>query len=254
MRFSANLGFLWNDRALPDAIRAAAVAGFDGVECHFPYAFDRADVRKALIETGLPMVGLNTRPGDVGVGDFGLCAIPGREAEAREAISDAIEYAEAIGCRSVHVMAGKADGREAYRTFRSALTIAADLAEEAGLTILIEPINTRDVPGYFLSRTEQAMEMISDLDRPNVKLMFDCYHMQIMEGDLTRTLERNLASIGHIQIAGVPSRQEPDSGELNYRYLFQALQDLGYDGFIGAEYRPKGRVEEGLGWLKSFRD
>lgn len=253
MRFSANLGFLWNDLPLPDAIRRAAQAGFDAVECHFPFDEDPQTVRKALDDTGLPMVGLNTRPGDKSAGDFGLCAVPGREQEAQAAIREAIGYATAIGAGAVHVMAGISKGSRARETFLSALDHASDLAEQAGLQILIEPINSRDIPGYFLSTTAEAEEILSELGRAPVKLMFDCYHVQIMEGDICRRLERLLPLIGHVQIAGVPDRAEPDQSEIDYRYVLRHLQALGYGGFIGAEYRPRASVEDGLGWIDHVR-
>jgi len=254
MRYSANLGFLFTDLPLPNAIHAASKAGFDAVECHFPYDVPAAEVAQALRETGLTMLGLNTWPGDKAAGDFGLAAVPGREDEARAAISQAVDYAVATGTKAVHVMAGRTDGGDAAEaTFRTNLAHACDLAAAHGITILIEPINTRDVQGYHLSRTGHAARIIAALDRPNLKLMFDCYHMQIMQGDLAIHLRDLMPIIGHIQIAAVPDRGEPDQGEVDYHWLMRHLAGLDYNWFVGAEYRPRSGTAAGLGWLGRFR-
>lgn len=250
-RFSANLGFLWTDLPLPDAIRAAKAAGFDAVECHWPYAVPAAEVVQALTETGLPMLGLNTRRGDVGRGENGLAALPGREPEARAAIDEAIAYATAIGARNVHVMGGVASGPQAWATYRDNLAYACRQAAAVGLTILIEPLNTRDAPGYILKTTSEARDLIADLGLANLKLMFDCYHVQIMEGDLTRRLTDLLSVIGHIQFAGVPDRGRPDRGEVHYPHVFAHVAALGWDAPLGAEYRPGGPTEATLGWLRA---
>lgn len=252
MRFSANLGFLWADRPLPDAIRAAAAAGFDAVECHWPYDLPAATVAAALRETGLPMLGLNTRRGDVAAGENGLAALPGRAAEARAAVDEALAYARAIGAGAVHVMAGFAEGEEAAATFRDTLGYAARAAAPDGITILIEPLNRYDAPGYFLSTTGQAREIIEDVGAPNLKLMFDCYHVQLMEGDLSHRLQALLPLIGHVQFAGVPDRGPPDAGEVAYAHVFALLDRLGWDRPLGAEYKPRGPTGETLGWLAAF--
>lgn len=253
MRYSANLGFLFTDLSLPDAIHAAKKAGFDAVECHFPYDVPAAEVAQALRDTGLTMLGLNTWPGDKAAGDFGLAALPGRMDEARAAISQAVDYALATGTKAVHVMAGRTDGGAAAEdAFRANLAHACDLAAPHGITILIEPINTRDVQGYHLSRTDHAVRIIAALNRPNLKLMFDCYHMQIMQGDLATHLRDLMPVIGHIQIAAVPDRGEPDQGEVDYRWLMRHLAGLEYTGFVGAEYRPRAGTDAGLGWLRDF--
>ena len=249
VRLSANLGFLWKDKPLPEAVRLAANAGFDAVECHFPYAEPVAEVVEALSETGLPMLCLNTVRGNVEAGDFGLAALAGREAEARAAIAQAVTYAADIGARKVHVMAG-VGGK--HSTFIENVRHAADLANEHGIGILLEPINLRDVPGYFLNTIEQAAEIINELDRSNVQIMFDCYHVQIMQGDLLRRFEANLPHIGHVQIASVPGRNEPDQGEVAFGWLLPEFYRLGYEGYVGAEYVPLNGVEAGLGWMKSF--
>lgn len=250
MKLSANLGFLWKELPLPEAIRAAKRAGFDAVECHFPFDVPAEEVTAALAETSLPMLGLNTRPG--GEGEFGLSALPGREEEARAAIDQAVDYAWATGCGAVHVMAGKSHGgAQADAVFRANLEYACKLAGD--LKILIEPINDRDVPGYHLVTLEQAADIVGSLDHTNLKIMADCYHIQIMGGDLVRRLEQHLPMIGHIQIAAVPSRGEPDKGELNYPWIAEALAGLGYDGYLGAEYRPGGPTEDSLGWMASLQ-
>ena len=265
---SANLGFLWTDRPLADRIHAAKAAGFDAVECHWPYDEPAEEVRAALAETELPMLGLNTRPGDLAGGEFGLSALPGREAEARAAIDDAVNYARAIGARTVHVMAGKpAEGEEkaAHETYLGNLAYACDKAADnapdkaaksdksTALTILIEPIDAYDASGYFLQYAGFAKEIVTALGEPNLKILFDCYHIQLMQGSLYRWIEHLLPLIGHIQIAAVPSRAEPDEGEIAYDRLIPMIESLGYDGHIGAEYAPRGDVEDGLGWLAAFR-
>jgi hydroxypyruvate isomerase len=254
MRYSANLGFLFTELALPKAIHAAKDAGFDAVECHFPYDIPAAEVAKALDETGLTMLGLNTWPGDKAAGDFGLAAVPDREDEARSVIAQAVDFAVATGTGAVHVMAGRTDGGAAAEgAFRTNLVHACDLAAPHGITILIEPINTRDVQGYHLSGTDHAAAIIGDLGRQNLKLMFDCYHMQIMQGDLLTHLRDLMPMIGHVQIAAVPDRGEPDRGEVDYRWLMQELDRMGYSGFVGAEYKPRSGTLQGLSWLDSFR-
>jgi hydroxypyruvate isomerase len=255
-RISANLGFLWRELPLVERIHRAKASGFAAVEFHFPYDVPAGEVVAALQATGLPVVGLNTRPGDTTAGDLGLAALPGREAEARAAIDEAVAYAAEIGAGYVHVMAGiPAEGQrdEAEAVYLDTLAFASLKAKRAGLTIVVEPLNVYDAPGYFLRTTGQAKELIERLGRGNVKIMFDCYHAQISEGDLTRRLQSLLPIVGHIQIAAVPSRNEPDEGEVAYDRLLGAIDAMGWDGYVGAEYHPRGTVEEGLGWLRSLR-
>ncbi len=251
MKFSANLGFLWADLPLPAAIRAAKAAGFDAVECHWPYATPAVEVRAALDETGLPMLGLNTRRG--GPGENGLAALPGREPDARAAIEEALAYAVATGTRCVHVMAGIAADPEAHATFVENLRIACALARPHDITMLIEPLNRHDAPGYFLTTTDQARRIMTDVAATNLRLMFDCYHVQRSEGDVTHRLTDLLPIIGHIQFASVPDRGPPDRGEINYANLFGAIADLGYAAPLGAEYKPDGPTELSLNWMKIFR-
>lgn len=248
MRFSANLGFLWADRPLPDAIRAAKAAGFDAVECHWPFDVPAAVTKAALEETGLSMLGLNTRRGDVDRGENGLAALPGRQTAARSAIDEALAYASDISASAVHVMAGNSSGPRARAAFCENLVYACEAAADA-VTVLIEPLNHYNAPGYFLSTTAQALDVIHEVDKPNLRLMFDCYHVQIMEGDVTRRLEALLPLIGHIQIASVPDRSTPDHGELDYDYVLARIAELGWARPIGAEYLPGKGANPDLAWL-----
>lgn len=253
MLFSANLGFLWTDRPLPDAIRAARAAEFDAVECHWPYDTPAADTLAALRETGLSMLGLNTRRGNTAIGENGLSALPGREAEARAAIDEALSYARATGTRAVHVMAGNSGGPRARSAFVANLTHACTSAAADGVTILIEPLNPWSAPGYFLNGTGLATDILREVGQPNLRLMFDCFHVQIIEGDVTRRLEALLPLIGHIQIASVPDRGTPDHGELDYGHVLPRIAALGWDRPIGAEYLPEGGVPHDLRWLARYR-
>ncbi|MDA8747477.1 TIM barrel protein [Litoreibacter sp.] len=247
--FSANLGFLWTELSLPDAIRAAKSAGFDAVEMHWPYATPASEIAAALTETGLPLLGINTIRG--AEGENGLCALPGREDEARASIDQAVRYAVLTEAKAIHAMAGFANGAEAHACFVENLRYACHAAPDR--MILIEPLNHHDAPGYFLNSSGQAADIIAEVDCANLKLMFDCYHLQIMEGDLTRRLTHHRDIIGHIQFASVPERAEPDLGELNYSYIFAYLAELGYDAPLGAEYKPlSGKTEAGLSWMKSL--
>ena len=252
-RFSANLGFLFTDHSLPDAVVKASECGFAAVECHFPYATDPDELRAALKAAELPLLSLNTWPGDRAAGDFGLAAMPDREGEARAEIDRALDYAVAAGAHSVHVMAGRTDGGpEARRAYAASLEHACERAQPYGLTVLIEPINTRDVPGYHLTTVEQAAAVITEIGAPNLRLLFDCYHMQIMGGDLLGRFRDHLRHIGHVQIAGVPGRGVPIPSEIDYAFLLPEMARAGYGGWIGAEYKPAGRTEESLGWMDKF--
>lgn len=249
-RFSANLGFLWNDLCLPDAIRAAKQAGFHAVECHWPYDVPPLDVKAALNETGFTMLGLNTVRGNLAAGENGLAALVGREDDAKSAIDQAIAYAAIIATPNIHVMAGFAAGGAAHDVFVSNLRYACDVAAQHGKTIVIEPLNHYDAPGYFLQTTDQARTIIDTVGASNIKLMFDCYHVQLMEGDLTNRLAACLDIIGHIQFASVPDRGAPDHGEINYSHIFTVIEDMGYTAPLGAEYKPAdGDTNASLGWL-----
>jgi 2-dehydrotetronate isomerase len=253
-RLSANIGFLFADRPLVERIHAAAANGFAAIEMHWPYDVPPEPVRDAIAAHGLAMLGVNTPRGSDSA-DFGLGAVPGREAEFQSGFDLALDYAKRIGATAIHCMAGKgdpADRASAERVFVDNLQRAADKAQRAGITLLIEPINQRDAPGYVLTRSDQAAAIIDRAGRSDIKLMFDCYHLQITEGDLTRRLEALLPIIGHVQIAAVPSRAEPDEGEIDYAHVLRHLDRLGYEGWIGAEYKPRGPTEAGLGWREKL--
>ena len=249
MQFSANLGFLWADLSLPDAIRAAKAAGFDAVECHWPYDTDPVQVKAALAETEFQMLGLNTSRGDVEAGDNGLSALPDRITQARTAIDQAVAYGNDIGALNIHVMAGFASGEDAHATFVENLKYACALAATKGVTTLIEPLNRYDAPGYFLQTIDQAVAIMAQVNAANLKLMFDCYHVQLMEGDLTNKLTNLKEQIGHIQFASIPDRAAPDHGEVNFHHLFSVIQELGYTMPLGAEYKPHGSTQDTLTWL-----
>lgn len=254
LRFSANISMLFCERPFMERMAAAAAAGFEAVECHFPYAFDRTEIRARLADCGLVMNGINTAPG--GERDFGLAALPGREDEFARGMDQALEWAQALGASTIHVMAGcpaPQDRAWALDAYMHNLERACAMAKGAPVDLLIEPINTYDRPGYFLTRSDEAADIIAELRSPNLRLMFDVYHVQIMEGDLLRRLEKHRDKIGHIQFASVPHRREPDEGEVAYPAIFEALADMKWDGFVAAEYTPRGVTEDGLGWLAAAR-
>lgn len=247
-RFSANLGFLWPDRDLVARIDAAADAGFEAIELHWPYETEARLVRERCEMQGLVLLGINTPVGQR-TGDFGLGALPGREAEFRAAFDEALEYADNAGATAIHVMAGIiADENKSacVDAFCRNLEYAAGRTE---LPLLLEPINQRDKPGYFYSTVEEALDVILKVGANNLKVMFDVYHIAISEGDVTKRLEKFLPTIGHIQVAAVPSRAEPDHGEIDYDFVISEIDRLGYKGWIGCEYRPRAGTNEGLAWL-----
>jgi len=261
IRPAANLSMLFTEHAFLDRFAAAADAGFRGVEYLFPYAHPPEALRAALDDAGVEQVLFNLPPGDWAAGERGLASLPGREAEFRDSVVEALRYAEALACPRLHAMAGllpvdadaraQAEAREAHHaTYLANLRFAAGEAAKAGRELLIEPINTRDMPGYFLSRQDQAVAVLEAVGADNLRLQCDLYHCQIMEGDLIRHLERLLPHIGHVQIAGVPERHEPDVGEVHYPALLARLAALGYPGWVGCEYRPAAGTREGLGWAR----
>src|SRR5262245_56939890 len=250
-RFAANLGYLFTERPLLERIDAAAAAGFKAIELQCPYDVPAAAVKAAIQKNKLTILGLNTPPGREG--EFGLAAVPAREKDWLALFNRAFDYASEIGASAIHCLAGKVAPEQrpaADRVFIENLAIAADRARNIGL--LIEPINGRDRPNYFLNHVEHAANVIAKAGKPNIRMQFDFYHVQIDGGDLIRRLEKFLPVIGHLQCAAVPSRHEPDEGEVNYRALFEAVDKLGYRGWIGAEYRPRGRTEDGLGWARQY--
>lgn len=252
-RFAANLSMMFTEVPFMARFQAARAAGFTAVEYLFPYAEDKDAVAAELKAQGLTQALFNMPPGDWDAGERGLASLPGREAEFRAGVATALAYAEALGCTQLHAMAGLGQpglSREQQQaTYVANIQYAADQAAAKGILVLIEPINSRDMPGYFLSTQVQAEALLEAIDRPNVKIQLDLYHCQIMEGDLTRTIDRLWGKFSHIQIASVPERHEPDQGEVNYPWLFDYLDAKGYDGFLGCEYRPRGNTEAGLGWF-----
>jgi len=246
MQISANLGFLYTELPLLGRIQAAANDGFDAVEFHWPFETEAEKVAAALKANSLQAVALNVPVGDAQAGDVGLTAVPGREEEARNAIRVGIEYAAIAGVGAVHVLAGKAQGAEAKTTYLHNLTYACEYAAENGIEIFIEPMNTRDLPGYYLKGTQQASDTISSVGAGNLKIMYDFYHLQIMQGDHVNRIRDLSRQIGHFQMASVPERGEPENGELDIPWL---LSTLGIER-IGAEFKPSATPG---GWLKGFR-
>ena len=256
-RFAANLTMMYNELPFLDRHAAAAADGFKGVEILFPYAFKAHDLRTRLDEFGLEQALFNLPPGNWEAGERGLASLPGREDEFRRALETALTYARVLGNKRIHVMAGKlpegADRARHRALYVKNLALAAQEARADGLTIVIEPINTRDIPGYFLNRQDEAHAVRAEVNAPNLKVQMDLYHCQIVEGDLAVKLRKYVRDVGHIQIAGVPERHEPDTGEINYPYLFSLMDELGYDGWVGCEYHPRAGTSEGLGWLERWR-
>ncbi|OEY67498.1 2-oxo-tetronate isomerase [Marinobacter sp. X15-166B] len=259
IRLAANLSMLFTEHDFLGRFPAAAKAGFRGVEYLFPYAYEPEELRAALDAHNLTQVLFNLPPGDWEAGDRGLTSLPGREQEFKESVSMALRYAEVLGCTRLHAMAGllpddaDADVRRAHLdTYVRNLQFAAGELAKVGKTLLIEPINGRDMPGFFLQRQAQARDIVTRVGAANLRVQFDAYHCQIVEGDLIRNLETQFPYIGHVQIAGVPERHEPDRGELYYPAILDRLDTLGYRGWVGCEYRPQGDTWAGLGWGHAY--
>ena len=255
-KFAANLSMMFNEVPFKQRFAEAAKAGFSAVEFLFPYDYPVEEVTIWLKESRLDGVLFNMPPGDWSAGERGIAALPGREEEFCAGVATALEYAEALGTPRLHAMAGllpmDADRTMHREAFVTNLRYAARELAKYGRTLLIEPINARDIPGYFLNTQAEARKSCEEVGEQNIKIQMDFYHVQIVEGDLAMKLRRYFTGVGHIQIASVPERHEPDDGEVNYRYLFALLDQLGYEGWVGCEYRPKGRTEDGLGWLKAL--
>ncbi|MGQ0708173.1 MAG: 2-oxo-tetronate isomerase [Rhodoferax sp.] len=262
-RFAANLTMLYNEHAFLDRFAAAAIDGFQGVEYLFPYAFAASDIAQRLRDHGLQQVLFNAPPGDWDADERGLACLPGREAEFRAGFAQALDYAQALDCPRIHVMAGLAPAgaeRAALQaTYEANLAWAAEMAQGAGRDVLIEPINTRDIPGFFLNRQDEAHRIVQAIGAPNLKVQFDLYHCQIVEGDVAMKIRQYLPTgrVGHFQIAGVPMRHEPDLGELNPLYLFDVIDEVsqasGWSGWVGCEYRPLRNTSEGLTWADRWK-
>ncbi|MDR5865463.1 hydroxypyruvate isomerase [Halomonas koreensis] len=256
-KFAANLSMLFTEVDFLDRFQAAAEAGFKGVEYLFPYDFEAAEIKQRLDDNGLSQVLFNLPAGDWGAGERGIACHPDRVEEFRAGVDRAIEYAKVLGNTQVNCLAGiQPEGvsdDQARQTLVDNLRFAADKLEAAGILLIAEPINTRDIPGFFLNRTEQALALFDEVGSSNLKLQYDIYHMQIMEGDLAPTIEKHFDRIAHVQLADNPGRHEPGTGEINYPFLFAHLDRLGYQGWIGCEYKPQAGTREGLGWLDAAR-
>lgn len=259
-RFAANLSMMYTEFDFTERFAAAAKDGFKAVEYLFPYDYPAHSLRDLLDMHGLEQVLFNAPPGSWAQGERGIASLPGREDEFKLALDTALEYARVLGNRKLHVMAGLIHPEQDYEKHRAVylgnLAYAALLAAKEGITIVIEPINNRDMPGYFLARQDEAQEICAEIGVENLRVQFDIYHCQVVEGDIATKLKRDMsrphAGIGHIQIAGVPDRHEPNLGELNYPYLFELIDILGYQGWIGCEYKPKSGTSAGLGWLSPW--
>jgi len=254
VKLAANLSLMFTHLPFLDRIDAAADAGFRGVEFMFPYEFSADEIAARAVRNGLEIVLFNLPAGDWERGQRGIGALPDQVDECRRGAALALDYARRLGCRRLHLMAGKAPADLLNRrTLVENIAFAADLFAPHGIDLLIEPINTRvDIPGYFYSTSEAALSVLSEVGRPNAKLQYDIYHMQVMEGDLARNIERLLPEIGHIQLADNPGRAEPGTGEINFAWLLAHIDALGYSGWIGCEYRPAGDTAAGLGWAEPF--
>lgn len=256
-RFAANLTMMYTEWSFLDRFKAAADDGFVAVEYLFPYAHPAEALARALQDNGLQQVLFNVSPGDFDAGERGMACHPGEEGRFMQALEQALAYARVLQCPRLHVMSGllpQGVSRErAHHTLVERLRQACAQAREAGVTLLIEPINQRDMPGYFLSYQQQAHDLVAEVGAPNLQVQMDFYHCQIMEGDLLTRLRRHVAGVGHVQVAGVPDRHEPDAGEVAYGAVFRALDELGYTGWVGCEYRPAAGTSAGLSWLRAWR-
>ena len=256
LRFAANLSMMFNEVPFLDRFAAAAEAGFSGVEFLFPYEHPAPELRSRLADSGLTMALFNMPPGDWSAGDRGLASVPGRTAEFRDGVTRSLDYAAALGCKQVHCMAGIPPAGThpitAASLYAANLAWACEQAHSAGVTVLIEPINQRDMPGFHLAATGQAAAVIDAIGRDRLALQFDIYHCQVSEGDITRRFEALLPMIGHIQIADVPGRNEPGTGEIAWAFVLGRVDASVFDGWIGCEYRPAGNTMAGLDWRKRF--
>jgi hydroxypyruvate isomerase len=254
-KFAANLSMMFNEWEFLDRFAAAADAGFTAVEFLFPYAYEPDEIAKRLASHGLTQALFNLPPGDFAAGDRGLAAIPERAGEFRASVATALRYAEATGVKRLHVMSGNADSGDplARAAYENSLSHAVDRIGAEGLDVVIEPINKRDMPGYFLDDFNHAAALIGKLGLPRLKLQYDIYHRQILHGDVVKSLEALMPIIGHVQTAAVPERHEPGTGELDDDFVFQRLDALGYAGYVGCEYRPAGATLAGLAWWDAWR-
>ena len=255
-KFSANISMLFREVEFPERFAAAAAAGFRAVEIQFPYAWDRDELAGRARSAGVEVVLINLPAGDAAKGDRGIACQPARVPEFREGVGRAMEYARALGCKQMNCLSGIAppltDEATLRETFVSNLRYAAGELARAGMTLLVEPINTRTMPGFFVRNSAQALAFMDQAGGANIRLQYDLFHMQIMEGDLAKTIKASLSRIGHIQFADVPDRHEPGTGEINFPFLFDWIDNLGYTGWIGAEYLPAGKTSESLAWARKY--
>ncbi len=255
-KFAANLGVLFTELPFPERFAAAARNGFQAVELLFPYDHEPRDIARWLADSGLQNRGLNLWPGDYAAGERGLASLPGREADFRAAVARGLEYAEATGTPTLHAMSGTVPpggDRSAHRdVYVENLRFAARELAKSGRTLLIEAINLRDIPGYFLNTQADAHAIREEVGESNLKIQMDFYHAQIVEGDLAMTFKKYFAHIAHVQVAGVPDRHEPDEGEVDFGYLLRMLDQMQYAGWVGCEYRPRRGTEEGLRWMRNL--
>jgi hydroxypyruvate isomerase len=255
--FACNTSLLFTELDITERFAAAARAGFRAIECQFPYNLDPMMMHSQLTDHNLELVLFNTPPGNLDSGERGFGAIPGRESDFSVSLDKALSFADQIGCPSLHVMAGvipdNVDLESCYETFVGNLKRASLQAAERNIELLIEPINNVDIPGYFLNYVHDAARIIAEVGQPNVRLQLDIYHAQMMRGQLADHIHRYLPITGHIQIAGVPGRHEPNIGEINYPYLFTLLDELEYEGWVGCEYVPAGETLAGLSWLEPYQ-
>jgi hydroxypyruvate isomerase len=255
-RLAANLSMMFNELPFLDRFAAAASAGFQGVEFLFPYEHPAVEIRKRLQGENLTLALFNLPPGDWGKGERGLASLPGRQKEFREGVKRALEYADVLDCKLLHCMAGIPAADIAPVTagslYAANLAWAADQAEAAGVKLVIEPINHRDMPGYFLHTQAQGAAVVEAIGRNRLGLQFDVYHVQTTEGDITKRMEQYMPLIAHMQIADVPARNEPGSGEIGWAFVFRRMDELGYRGWVGCEYRPAGETLAGLSWRQKF--
>lgn len=255
--FAANLTMMYGEHAFLDRFAAAAKDGFRGVEFLFPYAFPAAELAQRLRDNGLTQALHNLPAGDWDAGERGVAILADRAQEFRDGVQKAIDYAGALGCKTLNCLAGKvpagADAKRLHATFIDNLGFAAGQLKAAGIRLVIEPINTYDIPGFYLNHTKQAADIIAEVGSDNLFIQHDIYHMQRMEGELARTIEANLKLIGHVQIADNPGRNEPGTGEINYPFLFGLLDRIGYAGWIGCEYKPAAATSAGLGWFAPYK-
>lgn len=257
IKFDANLSMLFTEAPFLDRFALAADAGFHGVEYLFPYALEKDDIAERLHKHGLKQVLFNLPAGNWEAGDRGIACDPHRVTEFQDGVGQAIDYAKALGCAQLNCLAGippaSVEPQVAHRTLVENLKFAASKLEDAGIALLVEPVNTFDIPGFLLNRSAQALAIFDEVGAPNLKLQYDIYHMQRMEGELANTIQRLLPRIAHIQLADNPGRNEPGTGEINYPFLLNFIDRCGYGGWIGCEYKPRAGTKEGLGWMHAYR-